>query len=424
LKCKINVSEHETVVSQDLNDYLMEFNQCYANADQKYLGLHQEQEFSHDIFNTVIKSHYYIGYRWLNEHEYICVSAKKKNGYKADYLAMLLKCLDDPIVSKHLEDTYQIFFDQKWIKIQEKQDEITPLIVLHFLKSVKKLSQKGLKKGYISVTENLTSKIKGKILINQTIKHNHLKNRLDKTVCNHQVFTINCLENQIIKTALMQCGRHLRGINNEEISKLLRQNVNSFEMVDSREVFINDFSKIKHSPFYKEYQDALKLAKMIFKRFGFTLNSVTGNHAYKIPPFYINMPELFERYVEVNLRAAYPDLIDGNRVEPKFEWSMRPDFLLTLEDEKFIIDAKYKYWFENSDDWDKFKDDYQQLSLYGRAKRIRQEFGLPEKEEVKLVFIYPSHDESKDIVLNDENLVDENFEKIYKIPVYIPSIGE
>ena len=50
--------------------------------------------------------------------------------------------------------------------------------------------------------------------------------------------------------------------------------------------------------------------------------------------------------------------------------------------------------------------------------------GLPEKEEVKLVFIYPSHAESKNIVLNDVNLVDANFEKIYKIPIYIPAIGE
>ncbi|MBL1245007.1 MAG: hypothetical protein COA39_011590 [Sulfurimonas sp.] len=423
MECKVNVSEH-SVIAESLDDDDLEiFNEFYESVDPKYLGLHQEQQFENNVYTTVLKSHYYIGYKWLNKNDYIHVSAKKDhNDKEADYLNMFVTCLDDPIVSQKLDKAYQIDFDDRWINIKENEDEITPLIVLHFLKIVKKLSQKGLKKGYIKVTENLTSKIKGKILINQTIRHNHFKNRLDKTICNYQIFTVNCLENMIIKTALMQCSRHLSGIDNEDIFKLLRQNINAFESVDTKEVFANDFSKIKYSPFYKEYSEALKLAKMIFKRFGFTLNSSTEEYVLRIPPFHINMPELFERYVEVKLNLAGIKTIDGNK-ENVSNWSMQPDFI--VPGKGIIIDAKYKYWFhsdnhENSN----YKADYMQLSLYGRDKKTRKIIGLEESnEEAALVFIYPSIDGNKKIDLTSCES-SEKFNNISKIPLYIPVIKE
>lgn len=422
-------------------EQIKNFNSCfydqYGNEkqtpDSKYLGLHEENMYSNNFKNTVIKSYYYIGYKWIDNDckSYIRVSPKynslKTKMHQADYLKMFLECLDDPIVSKNMDLSYQIDFDEKWIEVEEKEDEITPLIVLHFLKIVKNISRRGLKKGYVKITENLTSKVKGKILINQTIKQNHFKNRLDKTVCHHQIFTSNCLENQILKTALMQCNSHLRGIKTDEISKLIRQNINAFELVDTKEVFSNDFSKIKHSPFYKEYQDALKLARMIFKRFGFTLCSPTKDEVYKIPPFHINMPELFERYVEVKLRHKYKNQLipgygekDGN----SYSWGLRPDFV--VENEKIIIDAKYKYWFEDCNDCIKLKDDFQQLSLYGRVSNIRKKIGLDSNEEAQLVFIYPSHaekDKEFTITKKDDKL-ENRFSNIIKIPLYIPNTGK
>ena len=333
---------------------------------------------------------------------------------------MFLECLDDPIVSKSMDQSYQIGFDEKWINVKEEQDEITPLIILHFLKIVKNISQRGLKKGYIKITENLTSKVKGKILINQTIKHNHFKNRLDKTVCNHQIFTSNCLENQIIKTALMQCTKHLRGIATNEISKLIRQNLNAFELIDTKEVFTNDFVKIKHSPFYKEYQEALKLAKMIFKRFGFTLNSSSKDEIYKIPPFHINMPELFERYVEVQLRKTYKDLIDGNKKE--YTWKMRPDFLLPSKN--MIIDAKYKYWIDQNISSDR-KDDYLQLSLYSREENILDDLNIEENQLAEILFIYPSASifDKRKVIVDEKEIDNKHFKHFYKLGIYIPTVG-
>ena len=420
LEMIIKSSEHSEINYNFAHKQIIEFNRLFNQdvPNPKYLGIHQE----FDQNELKLKSYYYVGYRWISETEdkYIYVSPKEYKKSKADYLKMLLECMKDTIVSKKLTDTYEIFFNEKWIEINDEQDEITPLLILHFLNVIKNITKKGLKKGYIKLTENISSKIKGKILINDTIRQNHTKNRIDKTICCHQVFTINCIENQIIKTALLQCSRNLLGINNKDISKLLKQNLNFFELVDKKEVFESDFSKIKHSPFFKEYKDALNLARMIFKRFGFSLNSSSLKYKHHIPPFYINMPELFERYVEVLLRKYHPDLIDGNR-DIKFEMNMRPDFLLPSK--YMIIDAKYKYWYDSTHENDKFKDDYQQLSLYGRANKIRNKIQINKENEPTLVFIYPEINGKNEIKL-DETIFEKEFNKIYRVGINIPLICE
>lgn len=426
---KIYSAKEHSIVDNDFNEEMLkEFNQRYKDEDPKFLGLHQE----FDNNEVKLKSHYYIGYRWVDEQKdkYIHIAPKKSGDKQADYLKMFLTCLKDPIVSKHLSETYKICFDEKWIDTQNEEDEITPLLILQFLQVIKNISKKGLKKGYVKVTQNLTSKIKGRILVNSTIKQNHFRNRIDKTVCDYQIFTIDCIENKILKTALLQCSRHLHTVanDNKDIVKLLKYNLNTFELVNKKEIFESDFSKIKHSPFYKEYKEALNLAKMIFKLLGFTLSSSQQKHKSKIPPFYIDMPELFERYVEVKLRECdeYKNGLTpgyGHKNGNSYKWGLRPDFI--VKDKKLIIDAKYKYWFSKENEDEKFKNDYQQLSLYGRDTDIRRDIKLSENEEAKLLFIYPKFDKDENIDIDDNDICCpiENvgkFSNIQRIEICIP----
>jgi 5-methylcytosine-specific restriction endonuclease McrBC regulatory subunit McrC len=407
---QVKAKEHE-IINQDIDPFkIAEYNQEFLNNNAKYLGIHQELD---ENLKPVIKSHYFIGSRWLDAESSIYVSPKEHNGEFASYLSMFTECLNDPIVSQKLNDTYEIFLNEKWIDIDSSEDYITPFLILHFLQVVKKITLKGLKKGYIKITENMTSKVKGKILINQTIKTNHFKNRLDKTVCEHQVFTINCLENQIIKTALIRCMKYLSNISkNEEILRTYNQNINAFELVEVCDVVESDFSSIKHSPFYKDYKQALELAKMIFKRFGFVHTHDDIGKTIKIPPFFINMPELFERFVEVKLRKVYGDKLlpgYGQNNGNSYIWGQRPDFI--VKGEGLIIDAKYKYWFDNSDKADRFKDDYQQLSLYGRIPEIKELIGVKRDEEAKLIFIYPE-------ITNETELTEKAFTCEYSNSVF------
>ena len=359
-----------------------------------------------------IQANYYIGYRWFEVNQsYIHIKPKLFNNKRADFLAMFLEILNDPIVSKKTDKIYKIFFNEPLIEVKTNEDYALEFLVIHFLKVVNEIIKKGLKKGYVKIEENLSSKIKGRILVNQTIKYNLAKNRFDRTFCNYQVYTINCLENQILKTALLQCSKVINIFKNENIIKIFRQNLSAFEVVDTKEVYTTDFFKIKHSPFYKEYKIALKLAKMIFKRLGFSIHSKENRN--KIPPHFINMPELFERYVEIQLRRKYPDLIDGNRDNRTLVWRMRPDFLIPSK--KYILDAKYKFWYE-SEEGSILKDDFSQLSLYGRIKVIKDILNVKCDDEIKLIFIYPTTYNKSKIFKYKE------FCNIYRCPVKIPLV--
>jgi hypothetical protein len=147
--------------------------------------------------------------------------------------------------------------------------------------------------------------------------------------------------------------------------------------------FINLFGiKIKHSPFYKEYKTALNLAKLIFKRLGFSLNA--NADILKTPPYYINMPKLFERYVELQLIKSKIPYIDGNE-QNIANFGMKPDFI--LPNLNTILDAKYKFWYKQDHETAEFKEDYLQISLYGRDKDIREK--LNSNTEPLLMLVYP-----------------------------------
>nr|MDA3941445.1 hypothetical protein [Spirochaetia bacterium] len=305
----------------------------------------------------------------------------------------------------------------------KNDDIITPFIVINILIILHEIAKQGLKKGYIRETKNLSSKIKGRIFINQTIKSNHYKSKLEKTVCDYQKHTINCLENQILKTALIQSLKYLALIDNEHLVSKIKNILHSFKLVETKEVFERDFSKTKLSSFFFDYKEALNLAKLIFNQLGYSLQTKRKEERIKIPPFYINMPELFERYVEIKLRKTYSvNVISGysNTSSDKnaYLWGLRPDFI--IRNQNIVVDAKYKYWFANPVS-DNLKDDLQQLSLYGRIEDLKNNIGTEENNEPLILFVYPNIEKKneKEIKIENSELI-KGFTNIYKIGIEIP----
>lgn len=107
------------------------------------------------------------------------------------------------------------------------------------------------------------------------------------------------------------------------------------------------------------------------------LNEIEAEkRARDLPPFAIDMNELFERYCEVALRkvsnqqvwAGYKD--KDRNLGPAF--MVRPDFLVTANDATWIVDAKYK---ENWD-WKEHKADVFQIVTYSRHREVLKHLGL------------------------------------------------
>jgi len=372
-----------------------------------------------------IESSYFIGVDWIgNAQRAIYVEPKlNKHSLQTDYLKMLFSALKHAEVSEHTGDLFEIKFDRPQIEISQEQDLLTPLLVVQFLSVVKAIVRKGLKKSYYRVDHNLYGRVKGKVLISSTIKRNLLKNKPLHTHCRFDEFGLNGLENRLLKKALVFVQRYLPTIKHLNAEHYTRDVFSfimpAFEPV-SEEVSLNDIKHQKKNVFYKEYEEGVRLAKMILQRFGYNISNIKESAKVQTPPFWIDMSKLFELYVLGLLKdrfgkeqVRYHYTISGNEI----------DFLLNTPEYQMVIDAKYKLKYGNN----KFdNDDIRQVSGYARSKFVYQQLGKNENEVIDCLIIYPDS-ECKE---SDMKLVDlkespiGQYVRFYRLGVGLPVIPD
>jgi 5-methylcytosine-specific restriction enzyme subunit McrC len=373
--------------------------------------------------NRKIHTNYYIGIDWVNKEKTIYVEPKlNKDSQQTNYLAMLFSALKHPEIADYTNELYEIKWEQQQIEITQNQDLLTPLLVVQFLKVVQSIVRKGLKKSYYRVERNLYSRVKGKIMIAQTIKQNLLKNKPLNTYCTFDEFGINGLENRLLKKALIFVQRYLptlKNLNAEEYTANAFNYINpAFESV-SEEVSLHDVKHTKTNVFYKEYAEGIRLAKLILKRFGYNINT-TQEKIIKTPPFWIDMSKLFELYVLGLLKDRF-----RNEVEYHYSiYGNELDYLLDSTNEKYsmVIDAKYRTLYSNSFD----NEDIRQISGYARLKSVYQKLNKDENEVVDCLIIYPDQEKGfinlKGVELKDKGREIDQFVQFYKLPVKLPVI--
>jgi len=400
---KIHVTkEHHQFSGEALEDLInlkLEFSP--TPEDVKFLGL-----------SSTFQASYYVGIDWLNEKHDHAIQVNPKIE-RLDYFKMFSHCFNSPEINPEISKIYKIFFDSEPIKIESTPFEITPLLIVHFLNVMKTLVKKGLKKDYILLEENLSSKLKGKLLFNSNFKQNITKGRSDKNYCRYQEYSVNCIENQILKKALNFVRLFL--VKNSEkyggLSFTLNYCYSALEKV-SDEVDIKRVQQVKINPLYKEYFEALRLAKMIFRRFSYSLKEVTNATDNKIPPFYIDMSLLFECYVLSKLKEKYGKEI-LYQVSGKYGIT---DFL--KKDDKMIIDTKYKLIY-NQGQYE--IENIRQISAYARDKGILSKLSVDDDTVVDCLIIYPNKYSDKDFMNRDlkENEIPQ-FSKFYKTGICLP----
>ena len=396
----IEIPEHGTTNNREIIDKVKKLLEIYENIlPPKYLCL--------TIFNNTVQASYYIGITWITEDQIIYVKPK----IELDYIKILTSCAKHPEVLQHLKEAYKIYYDEPPIPINPAQIfDLTPFIILNFLGILKTIVKKGLKKNYIFVEENLSSKVKGKILKSANLK-NLFKARPDKVYCRYQEYSYNCPENKILKKALVFSAKFLQKNYSfsQDLVKLLIPLKRAFQNIDEN-ISVREIKHIKIHPLYKEYKEAVALAKLILKQFDYSITNVEKN-SYKIHPFHIDMAKLFELYV-------YSLLLDTfNKVKFQFNaYYGKPDFL--LPGEKAILDAKYKTGYENSYNI----EDIRQLAGYSRDNKVRTELNLNGEEIPECVIIYPSEN-SNESIQNYEKLKEnpiKQFCKFYKYGITLP----
>jgi len=124
-----------------------------------------------------VQTNYFIGVDWIGKTMAVFVEPKLNNeNFQTDYLKMLFSALQHPDITNYTEELFEIKWDVEPIIIEQRQDLLTPLLVVQYLKILQRIVRKGLKKSYYKVEYNLYGKVKGKINVGQTIKKNLLIN--------------------------------------------------------------------------------------------------------------------------------------------------------------------------------------------------------------------------------------------------------
>ena len=245
----------------------------------------QKADNKHHLFSS-----YYIGVDWIEINKTAVYVQPKinKNSPETDYLKMLFTALKQPDAQKDTKNLFEIKFDAPYIAIDQEQDLLTPLLVVHFLQVMKTIVRKGLKKSYYKVENNLNGRVKGKIVISETLKNHLSKNNLTHTVCRYEEFGYNGLENRLLKKTLLFVQRYLPATRIKDSEIFAQEAFNfilpAFINVDDA-IELNDIKHTKINSFYKEYTEAIRLARLILKRFGYNISSVDPKQKIKTPPF-------------------------------------------------------------------------------------------------------------------------------------------
>lgn len=368
---------------------------------------------------------YKIGAEWIDDKETLIVTTKRGMEH-IDFLSMFMICFTSNLAVESFSQIYSISAEQQSIEAPALKGVVSPLIIMHFLGVVSRI--KALRKGYVRRNDNL-KKVKGRIEILKNERANIALQRYDRIYCNYDEYTIDIPENRLLKKALLFSKRLLSMMDQNHISynrvwQKLNQTLAKFENV-SCEVDIKTIRQIKGHKLFKDYAEAIRLAKLVLRHFDYSINNVS-NTENKVTPFVLDMSLLYEHYVYGLLYEAY-----GDKIIYQYEGKTgMPDFLYCTNGFKAILDTKYipKYDEKNLD-----INVIRQLSGYGRDLHILKKIGYDATEDeltpsVPCVIIYPTETGVGDNPFLGKELStlctirERGLSQFYKISIPIPTL--
>lgn len=369
---------------------------------------------------------YFIGAEWINADKALVVTTKK-GMENVDFIKLFTTCFFSNLSLRSFSDIYTIDFEASPIYAPSLKGILGPLITLHFIGVLHRIKE--LKKGYVSHAENL-KKVKGHIYMLKNQRKNIMLNRMDRIYCRYDEYTVDIPENRLLKRALSISKIVLKNMldyhaEGQYLQQILTKEALRFQNV-SDHVLISEVKQIKGHKLFKEYSEAIKLAKLIITKSDFGINNCSKNQE-NIPPFRLDMSLLYEHYVYGLLREAY-----GNKIiyQAKGETG-KPDFLYSSASFKAICDTKYipRYEFAKLD-----LNVIRQLSGYSRDIAILRQLGLDDICEdspipnIPCIIIYPQVGKGKVNPFEYKslkalcNLPIKRLSQFYKICVPLPCV--
>jgi 5-methylcytosine-specific restriction enzyme subunit McrC len=320
---------------------------------------------------------------------------------EVNYLKMVFDVMSEKYTAKEGSGLVQIDWNSPHILIPHTQDYLTPFLVIQFIQLLHIIVRKGLRKSYYQVEENLNNRIKGKILVSKQVKTNSFRNLIMKTYCSFEIHGLDSEENRFLKFVFAQARKYIS--NNpyllSSVSSLLDQSINFCSPILAN--INSDYTsagsiRAKTNPFFKEYKDALKIGSLLIKRLSYNISNLADNLVLT-PPFWIDMPLLFELYV-------YQKLLQANKVDTsiiRYQFSTYGnalDILVVDSGYSLIIDTKYKLIYKRS----QIHNDMRQVAGYARLNKVLDEIkkddpNFDRSKSLPCLIIYPDLEHGIDL---------------------------
>ncbi|MDE6354092.1 MAG: McrC family protein [Prevotella sp.] len=330
---------------------------------------------------------YKIGAEWVDKEEALIVTAKR-GMENIDFLEMFMTCFSSNLALESFSKIYSVDYDKPSINAPSLKGVLSPLIMLHFLGVVSRI--KTLKRGYVHHSEN-QKKVKGHIALMKNERKNIIPKRYDRIYCEYDEYSVDIPENRLLKKAILYTQRMMQSIGEgnqryDKIKLALRKCLAQFENVNC-DVDMKEVSLIRRHKLFKEYAEAIRLAKTILRHFDYSINKVSSQED-SVVPFILDMSLLYEHYVYGLLYEAYQ-----NKIVYQFSsLTGKPDFIYRSQSFKAILDTKYIPKYEKQE-----LETYvvRQLSGYSRDLKILKYLGYDNVSEetllpnVPCVIIYP-----------------------------------
>ena len=385
-----------------------------SSYDQKYFFV-----WNTDYNTPCYTASYIIGAQRVDGEELV-VQPKINN---IDFMKMFSVCLTSDLSPELFSKIYSIDLEAKPIVTKtEISAALTPLLIVHFLMLMKRITSRGLRSDYVERNENI-KKVKGRIDIRNNERKNIIYKRFDKVYCNYSERSLNTPENRLFKKTLLICKRYINRMVKHELYPELFNQINAclsvFEGIDEN-IELQEVRNSKKNTLFRDYDSAIKLAISILKKLDYSVTNVKDD-SMQTPVFWIDMALLYEHYVYGLLYNAYGSDIKY-QASGWFRW--KPDFLHVSE--KLIMDTKY---IPNLDYAGPSGDIVGQLSGYSRVDSFANALGVDNETVIPCLIIYPylSNDANSYKFNTKKKLLEQatplkHLVKFYKLGIPMPQI--
>lgn len=253
-----------------------------------------------------------------------------------------------------------------------------------FLQEVRQLVKHGIKSAYVQQEDNLRY-FKGKLQVSKHIRENIAHG--ERFYVAYDEFHPNRAENKLVKATLLKLQKLTSSAEN---SKEIRQLLTAFEMVDPSVNYQKDFAKVSIDRNTSEYKMLIQWSKVFLMNKSFTTFSGEEHSRALMFP----MESLYESYVAQNMKKVMgPDGWDVSTqdkghylfMEPRKQFSLRPDIVLERDRRIIVMDTK----------WKKFIDS--ERKNYGISQAdMYQMYAYSKKYETSEIWLlYPINDEMR-----------------------------